>query len=66
MQTDRELARNRRTQDAVLAERHAGFDRSAQDHHMKYERPSFSVVGEGTRQAQTAFARGYARIDWSK
>jgi hypothetical protein len=66
MQTDAELARNRRTQDTVMAERHRGFDLSARDNHMKYERPSFSVVGEGTREAQTAFHRGYTRIDWSK
>lgn len=30
--------------DAEVAERHAGFDLSAQDNHMKYERASFVVV----------------------
>ena len=30
--------------DAVMKERHAGFDLSAQDNHMKYERASFVVV----------------------
>jgi len=64
--TDDELKANRRAQDAVMAERHRGFDLSAKDNHAKYERWSFSVVGEGTRTAQEAFRRGYELIDWSK
>ena len=52
--------------DAVMAERHRGFDLSAQDNHMKYERPSFSVVGEGSKSANEKYQRGYALIDWSR
>lgn len=58
------LAGQRAVQDAALAARHAGFDRAAQDHTMKYERPQFAVVGEGTRDAQDRYRRNYALIDW--
>ena len=60
------LAAQRAVQDAVMAERHAGFDLSAKDNHMKYERPQFAVVGEGTKKAQDLYRQGYARTDWSK
>lgn len=63
--SDSELRRNRRAQDAVLAERHRNFDRSAQDHHMKSERLHFAVGGEGTRSAQENFRRGYDAVDWN-
>lgn len=63
--SDSELARNRHAQDGVLAERHRDFDLSAQDHHMKYERASFAVVGEGTRSTNERYQWGYALIDWS-
>ena len=48
-----------------MDDRHHGFDLSAQDHHMKYERFHFAVVGEGTSSAQANFHRGYDAIDWS-
>ena len=40
--TQRDL--ERAVQDHTLAQRHAGFDESAKDTHMKYERASFTVV----------------------
>ena len=45
------LATNRAVQDAILTERHRGFDLKAKDNTMKYERPQFAVVGEGTKKA---------------
>ena len=51
--------------DAVLAERHRGFDLSAQDNHAKSERAYFSVVGEGSQSANENYRRGFALIDWS-
>ena len=62
----REIAERRRVQDQRDAARHAAFDLMAQDHTMKYERPHFAVVGEGTRSAREAYDRGYAQIDWSQ
>ena len=53
----RELKANRAAQDQILAERHRGFDLSAQDNHMKYERPSFAVV-----TASDAFRKGWDEI----
>ena len=44
-----------------MAARHAEFDLSAKDMHMKYERPSFIVV-----TASEAFRAGYETIDWGK
>lgn len=63
--TNDELKANRRAQDKIMAERHRGFDLSAQDHHAKSERFHFAVVGEGTRDAQERFRDGYGLIDWS-
>lgn len=54
----------RAAQDAVLRERHARYDLMAQDKRAKFERPVFSVVGEGTTASQDAFRAGYDRIDW--
>jgi hypothetical protein len=51
---------------AAADERHEGFDLSAQDLHHKYERPHFSVVGEGTREANARYRANYEQIDWSK
>jgi hypothetical protein len=48
----------------VLAERHAGFDLAAQDRTPKSHRPSFSVVGEGSKTANQAYLDGYAKINW--
>ena len=59
--TPPDLATNRAVQDAVLAERHHGFDLKAKDHTMKYERPKFAVVGEGTKSAQDAYREGWER-----
>ena len=56
----RERAAKKVAQDRRDAVRHAGFDLSAQDHHMKSERAHFAVV-----TASPAFRRGYTRIDWS-
>ena len=58
---DPNLTAQRAVQDAVMAERHAGFDKSAKDTHMKYERPQFAVVGEGTKSAQDAYREGWER-----
>jgi len=63
---DRKLKERKAATDAVMAERHAGFDLAAQDNTAKFERPSFSVVGEGSRSANDNYRRGYALIDWSK
>jgi len=60
------LATNRAVQDAIMSERHRGFDLSAKDNHMKYERPKFAVVGEGTKTANDKYHAGYAKIDWSR
>ena len=62
--TDHQLHANRRAQDGVLAARHRGFDLAAKDQTMKYERSSFSVVGEGSRQALSRYATNYDLIDW--
>jgi len=56
----------RAVQDAALAERHAGFDEQAKDNTMKYERPSFSVVGECSKSADDNYRKNYANINWSK
>lgn len=58
----RELAARRQAQDRRDAVRHAGFDLSAQDRHMKSERAHFAVVGEGTATAQENYRRGWERI----
>ena len=47
-----------------MAEQHRQFDRSASDTHMKYERATFSVVGEGSREALDAYRTNYDLIDW--
>ena len=62
----RELAQRRRAQDARDAALHRQFDLQAQDNTMKYERPVFSVVGEGSRTANDNFRSNYDRIDWSR
>lgn len=66
MMTDGELAANRRAQDHVMAERHAGFTRAAQDTTMKYERRSFAVVGEGSQSALSAYRTNYDLITWGE
>lgn len=58
----RERAARRARQDARDAARERAFDLSAQDTHMKYERASFAVVGEGTKAAQDAYRQGWERI----
>ena len=57
----REIAAGRAATDQIMAARHAEFDLSAQDTHMKYERPSFIVV-----TASEAFRAGYDLVDWGK
>ena len=54
-----DLAANRAVQNEVMNERHAGFDLSAKDNHMKYERSHFAVVGEGTKSSQDAYRKGW-------
>lgn len=56
----RERAERKRVSDREMAVRHAGFDLSAGDIHLKYERPSFTVV-----TASVAFREGYDQIRWS-
>ena len=51
------LAAKRAKQDRFMAELHATLDLAAQDNHMKYERPSFTVV-----TASDDFRRGYDAI----
>ena len=65
-QDKRQLSERKTATDAVLAERHAGFDRAAQDITPKYHRPSFSGVGEGSKSANAAYAANYDKINWSK
>lgn len=59
------LKTRKKATDAVLDERHRGFDLGAQDITPKYHRPHFAVVGEGSKSANEAFRRGYGLIDWS-
>lgn len=54
------LAERRAASSNEAAARHSGFDLSAQDRHMKYERAHFAVVMAGD-----AYRNGYDRIDWS-
>jgi hypothetical protein len=42
------------------------LDAQAQQVTMKYERPSFAVIGESSRAAQDAYRYGYDAIDWSQ
>ena len=65
-QDKRQLSERKTATDAVLAERHAGFDRAAQDRTPKYHRPHFAVVGEGSKSANSNYAENYDRINWSK
>ena len=58
---DPNLTAQRAVQDAVMAERHKGFDLKAQDNTPKFERPQFAVVGEGTKSAQDAYREGWER-----
>ena len=62
----RERASRRAAQDRIMNARHRDFDLSAQDRHMKYERPSFSCPGEGTLAAQEAYLAGWERIFGAK
>ena len=57
---DRERTAQRRTQDQIMAQRHRAFDLSAQDRHVKSERPHFAVVMAGD-----AYRAGYEAIAWS-
>lgn len=56
----------RAAQDSVLRERHAAFDLQAQDRPAKFERFRFAVVGEGSRDANDNYRRGYDAVDWSR
>lgn len=66
MRHEYDVKKQRAHSDAVLAERHRGFDLAAKDNTMKYERPSFSVVGEGTKESQDKYRENYDKIDWGK
>lgn len=48
-----------------MRERHREWDLRAQDNTMKYERPQFAVVGEGSLTAQENYRTNYDRIRWS-
>ena len=61
-----EVKQRKATNATLLEERHAGFDKAAQDITPKYHRPSFSVVGEGSKSANAAYAANYDKINWSK
>ena len=63
-QEKRQLNERKADTDAVIAERHAGFDLAAQDITPKYHRPHFAVVGEGTKSATDKYRKNYARINW--
>ena len=54
---DRERAASKAAQDRHLKGLHEGFDLSAKDVHMKYERPSFIVV-----TASEAYRSGWEAI----
>ena len=62
----RDLKIRKDASNIAATERHHGFDLSAQDNHMKYERPSFTVVGEGSKAAIDNYRENYDKIDWSK
>ena len=67
--TDKDQAevKQRKAENAtLLEERHAGFDLAAQDLTPKYGRPHFAVVGEGSKSANSNYAKNYDCIDWSK
>ena len=64
--TDSKFDTRRAATDAQLSERHAGFDLAAHDKTPKYHRPHFAVVGEGTKDAQSNYAKNYEKINWSK
>ena len=59
-QAARERTAGKAAQDQFLRRQAREFDLSAQDIHMKYERPSFAVV-----TASDAFRAGYDQIRWS-
>ena len=54
---DYQLDLERAVQDHTLAQRHAGFDESAKDKHMKYERASFVIV-----TSSEAYRQGWERM----
>ena len=58
----REIAARRQAQDARDAAQHRAFDLQAQDKTAKFERPRFSVVGEGSRSSQENYRRHYEQI----
>ena len=47
--------------DDIVKQQTARFDLQAQERHMKYERPSFIVTGEGTKTAQDKYREGWER-----
>jgi hypothetical protein len=57
----RERSQRKLVQDRQLHQQYAEFDLSAQDNHMKYERPSFIVV-----TASDAYRTGWDVIFGSK
>ena len=58
------LKAQRAVQDALMAERHRGFDLAAKDRTPKSARRHFSVVGEGSRTAQERYRANFGLIDW--
>ncbi len=58
----RDIKARRQAQDARDAIQHRAFDLQAQDKTAKFERPRFSVVGEGSRSANENYLIGYERI----
>ena len=62
----RKMDVERMAQDKILEERHRGFDLAAKDPSVKYQRPTFAVVGEGTKAAQDNYRNNYDKIQWDK
>lgn len=58
----RTIAARRLAQDRRDAALHRQFDLSSQDTHVKSERLTFAVVGEGTRTAIDNYRAGWDRI----
>ena len=57
-----ELVAKRAAQDREMAQFHAYLDEASKDNRMKFERPSFAVVGEGSHSSQERYRQGWEAI----
>lgn len=57
-----EIQAKRAAQDREMAATRAYLDEAAKDNRMKFERPSFAVVGEGSHSSQENYRRGWEAI----